>query len=237
MTGGENQEYNRVARHFDVQVLPRLLSNHLPDGPLALADVGSGDGPLFMILQRMGYISPSKPVYAVDLQVERLECLARRVPFITTVNSSADVVSPIPDGALDFVISTMVMEHVVDEARYLDELKRLLKPGGKAYITTVFKRRWAWYFRRRDGESVLDVSHVREYTDLEGVRTLVLEGGRFSAIEALEIAQLWFPVIDPLLFRLVRGGEGPLISWLLFFARFIKVPIPGYYTLSIVVRR
>ena len=61
-------------------------------------------------------------------------------------------------------------------------------------MTTVFKKRWAWYFRKRDGESVLDTSHLREYTDVDVVRGLVSEAGfRIVALEAL----LWFPLLDP----------------------------------------
>jgi SAM-dependent methyltransferase len=237
VTGDEHQEYGLVARHFDVRALPGLLKAHLPEGPLALADIGCGDGPFFAILRKLGYISAAKPVYAVDLQRERLDRLAQRAPFIVTINSSAEVASAIPDGALDFVISTMIMEHVPDEDRYLDEVRRVLRSGGKAYITTVFKRRWAWYFRRREGQCVLDVTHLREYTDLAHFRALVLKGGRFSSIVALELAPLWFPLLDPLLFRLVRGGSGPVVSRLLPLLRSVKVPIPGYYTLSVVVQR
>ena len=46
----------------------------------------------------------------------------------------------IPDGSLDAVVSTMVMEHVPDEQAYLVEIHRLLRPGGRAYVTTVFKK-------------------------------------------------------------------------------------------------
>jgi ubiquinone/menaquinone biosynthesis C-methylase UbiE len=38
------------------------------------------------------------------------------------------------------VVSTMVMEHVSDEQVYLAEIHRVLRPGGRAYLTTVFKR-------------------------------------------------------------------------------------------------
>jgi 2-polyprenyl-3-methyl-5-hydroxy-6-metoxy-1,4-benzoquinol methylase len=69
----------------------------------------------------------------------------------------------------------MVMEHVPDEDAYLAEIRRLLRPSGRAYVTTVFKTTWAWYFRKRDGESVLDTSHLREYTDLRAFRALVEE--------------------------------------------------------------
>jgi ubiquinone/menaquinone biosynthesis C-methylase UbiE len=236
MNHEERAGYNLVARHFDVEALPRLLREFLPAGPLALADFGCGDGPFFSILERMGYISQAKPVYAVDLQEERLLRVLERVPFVTTVAASAEAVPSIPDGSLDLVISTMVMEHVVDEKEYLDEMRRVLAPGGRIYLTTVFKRRWAWYFRRRQGQSVLDVSHLREYTDLRGFTALLMQGNRFSTLLALELSQLWFPLVDPFLFRATKAADLPSSSLWLRVARLARVPIPGYYTLSAVVQ-
>lgn len=175
-------------------------------------------------------------MYAVDLEPARLARVAARFPWIETVVAEAQSVGDIPTGSLDAVVSTMVLEHVSDERAYLAEIRRLLRPGGRAYLTTVFKRRWAWYFRRRDGESVLDRSHLREYTDLEAVRALVTEAG-FRVI-ACERRQLWFPLLDPLLFRL--GGRLPQLAErrrLIRMLRGPRVPIPGYSSLELVLER
>ncbi len=100
-------------------------------------------------------------------------------------------------------------------------------------MTTVFKKRWAWYFRTRDGESVLDTSHLREYTDLPAFRELVTSSG--LQIVALERRLLWFPLLDPLLFRF--GGRLGSHRRVLRMLRAAKVPIPGYYGLELVVER
>jgi ubiquinone/menaquinone biosynthesis C-methylase UbiE len=228
-----SERYTDTAIHFDVERLPRLLSDSLPAGPLALADLGCGDGPLFAALVRAGVIDESKPVFAVDLEAARLARVSARFPWIRTVVASAESVPEIGDGALDAVVSTMVMEHVPDERAYLAEIRRVLEPTGRAYVTTVFKKPWAWYFRRRDGESVLDTSHVREYTDLAAFRTLVESAG--LRIVALERNRLWFPLLDPLLFRL--GGRLRSHQDVLRVLRTVKVPIPGYFSLEIVVER
>jgi ubiquinone/menaquinone biosynthesis C-methylase UbiE len=230
------EKYTETALHFEAARLPRLLERHLPAGPLALADLGCGDGPLFPALERAGLVSAERPVYAVDLEAERLARVSARFPWIETVVGSADAVPAIEDGALDAVISTMVMEHVPDERAYLAEIQRILRHGGRAYLTTVFKKRWAWYFRKRDGESVLDTSHVREYTDLGAFRALVREAG-FREL-ALERRLLWFPLLDPLLFRI--GGKVPGLAGrrgLLRVLRAVKVPIPGYYALGVALER
>ena len=229
-----HETYTETARHFDAAALPTLLERCVLPGPLALADLGCGDGPLFPALVRGGFISPERPVYAVDLAPTRLDRVSARFPWIHIVEASADSVPAITDGALDMVCSTMVMEHVPDESSYLAEIKRILRPGGKAYVTTVFKKPWAWYFRKRDGESVLDTSHLREYTDIAVVRGLVTGAG--LQIVALERHLLWFPLLDPLLFQL--GRSYPALSArqsLLRVLRVPKVPIPGYYGLEIVI--
>jgi SAM-dependent methyltransferase len=230
------ERYTETALHFDVERLPALLVRYLPRGPLALADLGCGDGPLFSALERGGYIASEQPVYAVDLEADRLARVSARFPWIEVVVSSAESVPGIANGSLDFVCSTMVMEHVPDERAYLAEVRRLLRPGGRAYVTTVFKREWAWYFRKRAGESVLDTSHLREYTDVGVFRALLDESG-LSLLD-LECNRLWFPLLDPVLFRLghrVPGLRGR--NRLLRLLRAVKVPIPGYYSLEVVVER
>jgi ubiquinone/menaquinone biosynthesis C-methylase UbiE len=226
-----SERYTKTAIHFDVERLPALLSRSLRAGPLALADLGCGDGPLFAALSREGAINAARPVYAVDLEAARLARVSARFPWIQTIVGSADSVPTIPDGSLDAVISTMVMEHVPDEQAYLAEIHRMLRPGGRAYVTTVYKKRWAWYFRKRDGESVLDTSHLREYTDLSAFRSLVTNSG--LRIVALERRLLWFPLLDPLLFRI--SGRVATHRRVLSVLRAAKVPIPGYYGLEVVL--
>lgn len=43
---------------------------------------------------------------------------------------------PVPDRSFDAVISTQVLEHVADPARYLSECHRVLRPGGRLLLST-----------------------------------------------------------------------------------------------------
>ena len=226
-----------TARHFDIRFLPEMLLENLPPRPLAFADFGCGDGPFFYILEDKGFVSSAKPVYAVDLQQKRLDRIKSRFPSIIPLQCSVESVPFIPENTLDFLVSTMVMEHVEDENKYLDEIRRVLKPGGKAYITTVYKKSWAWYFRKRQGHSVLDVSHLREYTNLSEFKALLMKDSRFKTILAFEVTGLWFSLIDPILSWTLRKKEISKLSRLHQILRFFKVPIPGYFKLSIIVQK
>lgn len=226
------EKYNDTALHFDKLHMPRLWQEYMRPGPVSLADLGCGDGPWFSLLCRKGYVSPELPVYAVDLEPSRLARVRQRFPWIHTVVASADHTPEIPTSSLDWVISTMVMEHVPDEIKYLTEIYRVLKPQGKAYLTTVFKRTWAWYFRRRAGTTVLDTSHLREYTDLDSFQNLITRDSPLKIV-ALQLLPMWFPLLDPLLFRI--GKYLPLHNRALDLLRAVKVPISGYYELHVIL--
>jgi ubiquinone/menaquinone biosynthesis C-methylase UbiE len=227
------EKYEERYIHFDFVELPKLLKNHLMPGPLSFADLGCGDGPWFNLLHQKGFISDACPVYAVDLDNARLERIITRFPWITTIIGSVESIPNIPNHSVDFVISTMVMEHVFNEEKYLSEVRRILKPTAKAYITTVFKRKWALFYRRRDGEFVLDKSHVREYTDLIAFKKLITDSG--LKILDLNLVQLKIQILKPI-FRIWKRGKRSINPGLRLLLM-PKLPIPGYYELEFVVKR
>lgn len=86
------------------------------------------------------------------------------------------VVPPLefPDGSFDCVISFQVIEHIRDDQRFVDEIHRVLRPGGRFIVTTpnapMSLTRNPW--------------HVREYTAAE-LRQLL--GSRFARVEELGV--------------------------------------------------
>ena len=110
------------------------------------------------------------------------------------VVASAGLRAGDPRRLLDAVLSTMVMEHVPDEATYLAEIRRVLALGSRAYITTVFETRSVVLpqarrrVRPRRRTCVSTRTWTRSHARLRRLRLQVL---------ALELRRLWFPLLDP----------------------------------------
>jgi SAM-dependent methyltransferase len=58
------------------------------------------------------------------------------VQYLAPIDYVCDLTSiPLPDGSLDAVLCTEVIEHIVEPTRALGELSRLLKPGGRLFVS------------------------------------------------------------------------------------------------------
>lgn len=67
---------------------------------------------------------------------------------------------PFPDQSFDVVLSFQVIEHVTDEAKYLSEAWRVLRPGGRFVVATPDRGS-----RLLPGQKPWNRWHLREYSD------------------------------------------------------------------------
>ena len=79
--------------------------------------VGSGSGPL--------YEDEGLDVVGLDVYPSEVTCLVADAHGL-----------PFPDGAFDAVWIQAVLEHVLEPARVVDEIRRVLRPGGLVYAET-----------------------------------------------------------------------------------------------------
>jgi SAM-dependent methyltransferase len=98
-------------------------------------DYGCGDGTFLGLLQT----SDTPPARAVGAEIDpRIvnDCQRRfaSIPGLGFVNAAA-LERPDQDGAYDSIFCMEVLEHVVDPARVLSSLRRLLRPGGTLVIS------------------------------------------------------------------------------------------------------
>lgn len=113
--------YEKIFRKFIVS----LSGSHA-----TVVDIGSGSGWTGMI--------PHERVVFVDLSEKNLAALksTESAPVLADAN-----VLPFADNSLEFVIASEIIEHLNDPAAAAAEIWRVLKPGGKAVVSTPYKER------------------------------------------------------------------------------------------------
>ena len=146
-------------------------------------DLGAGSGFYTRMLKRR-----AGSVIAVDVDAEVIDPLADA--GIRTLACDLDSGIALPSETADFVNCLDVLEHLHEPLALLDEVRRVLKPGGFALISTQnrvslegFKgRAWAWC-RGREWKAWDDTHrHIfafRELVHEVGRRLEILETGGY----------------------------------------------------------
>lgn len=73
---------------------------------------------------------------------------------IDVIAWSAGEPLPFPDGHFDGVVAKDLLEHVADPGEVVREIRRVLKPGGRAFASSPDAQKWVWN----------DYTHVRPFT-------------------------------------------------------------------------
>jgi ubiquinone/menaquinone biosynthesis C-methylase UbiE len=108
----------------------RFLREHVRAGDHAL-DEGCGDGRFTGLLAEVG----AEPI-GVDVAEAALRRARTAHPRIRFVRTPMEGPLPFDDGAFDVVWASEVIEHVADTARWLSEVRRVIRPGGRLLLTT-----------------------------------------------------------------------------------------------------
>lgn len=107
-----------------------FLRDQVRPGDRAL-DVGCGDGAFTAVLAEAG-----ARVIGVDVAQTALDRAGARDQELDLRLIPIDGPLPFEDCRFDLVWASEVLEHVVDTARWLSEVRRVLNPGGRLLITT-----------------------------------------------------------------------------------------------------
>ena len=226
------EEYAKHTQFYSLEI-PSMLSRRLEsfDWNTCL-DLGCGDGPLLSALDNIGAFE-GKTVYAVDISATRIELVQKINPDFSCIVADAGE-TQLPDKSIELLIYTQVIEHVPDDVDMAREMFRILSDDGILYLSTIIKKRFAWYFYRCNGKWVLDPTHVREYTE-DAQLVDILEGQGFEILENIK-TQDSRPPMDSLLRRL-NAPRSAYNNRFLKFLRRIRIPIPRYYLWELTCRK
>lgn len=155
----------------------RLLERHAGDREARVLDVGTSTGTNLRLLTDMGY----RNVTGLDPSPEAIRfCAGKGLP---PVREGSITAMPFADASFDLVLATDVVEHVDADQRAVDEVARVLRPGGTALFTVpAFQSLWGL----QD-----EVSHHKRRYRRAGFRALVDRAG-FRVIDQFYFNYLLF---------------------------------------------
>jgi ubiquinone/menaquinone biosynthesis C-methylase UbiE len=158
----ENPEVPASSGPDRAQRMARMLGDALRGvpGPARILDVGCGDGTATMLAAQ---VNPGHHMIGLDWSAASLG-RARRVGLTVVRAGVGPPGLPFAGQSADVVVMSELIEHLVDTDAALDEIHRVLKPGGSLLLST--PNLAAWYNR---GLVALGVQPIFSEVSLHGV--------------------------------------------------------------------
>ena len=173
---GENLSRDDFWSRFRVKLIANsLYKNNIK----CLWEVGGGDGRVAISLGKLGY---------EVVAVEPIQSGARKLAKngLKTFNSRLEDLS-LPNESLQAIGIFDVLEHIRDEKMFLEEIRRVLKLGGKLFLTVPAH---SWLFSGHDEA----LGHYRRYNRKSLIKTLSSAG-----MKVVEIRYVFATLIIPAL--------------------------------------
>jgi SAM-dependent methyltransferase len=132
-------------------------------------EIGSGEG--YGIIELAPVVDQ---FIAVDKYKTSISNALRGKNNITFIKTEVPPLKNIDSESVDYVITFQVIEHISDDAFFLREIKRVLKPGGKLIMTTpnilMSLTRSPWHVREYTPDEMSDlVKSIFSHIELKGV--------------------------------------------------------------------
>ena len=135
---------------------------------ITVADIGCGPGHFTIYMAEA--VGLKGKVYAADSDPKSIEVLTAKSKakgfekIIDARTTSAANLEFVPDRSVDFVFAHGVLCCMTDHVGAVEEIKRVLKPNGLAYIsvTKVFRRRDPKAVTKQEWKGILESFNVQE---------------------------------------------------------------------------
>jgi len=238
------EEYSKSFLHFYTGEIPFLLEKQIDSigtNNISIIDLGCGDGALLMALFNKHHLDTAKKVVGIDLSPERIKRLGS-CSGIEAICSDVTKVDEIKDGTIDFIICTQVIEHVPDDSALANEIYRQLRIGGMAYIASVVKKWYGWfYYKTKHGKWACDPTHEREYSSKEQFQLLLKNAGfkiRETKLTLYKLSVIEFLIRRILIHLFDINNINSFFmrhNYINYFRKIIKIPVPGYYIIEVIV--
>jgi SAM-dependent methyltransferase len=165
------------------------LTQGVQDATLNILDVGCGTGANLEMLSEFGKAE------GVDVSVDALSFCRER--GLENIKQGAAEALPFEDISFDLVTGLDVVEHLDDDLKGLNEMRRVLRPGGRILV---FVPAFMFLWGVQD-----DISHHRRRYTLAGLKQVVTQAG-FEVERATYVNISFFAPI--LLGRLLMRATG-----------------------------
>jgi len=156
----------------DNPIHQRLLKAYIAAQPWIsgkLLEVGCGEGRGVEILlpHASGYLG-------IDKIQEVIDMLRKKFPKVDFEQAVIPPFHGIKENSFDTVVSFQVIEHIQNDKLFLEEIYRVLKPGGKAIISTPninhTLSRNPWHIREYTPQQLIDLSaSIFDQVEAKGV--------------------------------------------------------------------
>lgn len=111
------------------KMLGRLIREIGVPKSARILDIGTSTGTNLRMLRDLGFDN----FEGVDFSREAVEwCASKGLGHVTQGDACS---LPFPDETFDFVLATDIIEHVDDDVRALEQIRRVLRPGCAAIVT------------------------------------------------------------------------------------------------------
>ncbi|WP_215223073.1 class I SAM-dependent methyltransferase [Echinicola shivajiensis] len=156
----------------DNPIHQRLLKAYIAAKPLVsgdLLEIGCGEGRGVEVLREN-----VASYHGLDKIGEVIEKLQQKYPDVVFEQAVIPPLSTVTSGTYDTVVSFQVIEHIEDDRLFLEEIYRVLKPGGKAIISTPNIRhtlsRNPWHIREYTGSQLINLCEgIFDVVDAKGI--------------------------------------------------------------------